>query len=62
MNNAKVRNAAKQCGVKHWQIAEQLGVSEQTIMRWLRMPLPAEKEKAILGAIHDLAAQKMEVV
>lgn len=49
--NQKVREAAKTSGVKHWQIAMRLGVSEQTFMRWLRVPLSREKEDAIMKAI-----------
>lgn len=53
--NQMVRDAAKRNGVKHWQIAEYLGISEPTIVRWLRIPLSPEKEQAILKAIEALA-------
>lgn len=56
--NQTVRDAAKMNGVKHWQIAEYLGISEPTIMRWLRAPLSAEKEKAIMEAIEALAKEE----
>lgn len=56
--NKKVREAAKVNGVKHWQIAAKLGISEQTIMRWLRMPLSHEKELAILKAIEVIAKEE----
>ena len=49
--NVKVRELAKQVGVKHWQIAEHLGISEPTIVRWLRTPLSPEREKMIMDAI-----------
>lgn len=58
--NKKVREAAKANGVKHWQIAAKLGISEQTIMRWLRMPLSHEKELAILKAIEVIAKEDNE--
>lgn len=44
-------------GVKHWQIAEYLGISEPTIMRWLRTPLSPEREKAVMEAIDALAKE-----
>lgn len=53
--NPIIRNTAKRKGVKHWQIAAHLGVSEPTIMRWLRFPLSEEKEKAILEAIEAIS-------
>ena len=55
--NQAIREAAKQKGVKHWQIAEYLGISEPTIMRWLRVPLSAEREKAVMEAIEALAKE-----
>lgn len=50
-----VREIAKRNNVKHWEIARCLGVSEQTIMRWLRTQLPPDKEKRILNAIERIA-------
>lgn len=55
--NQTVRDAAKRNGVKHWQIAEHLGISEPTIVRWLRLPLSPEKEQAILEAIEALSKE-----
>lgn len=55
--NQTVREAAKRKGVKHWQIAEHLGISEPTIMRWLRIPLSPEREKAVLEAIEEIAKE-----
>lgn len=55
--NQKVRDMAKKRNVKHWQIAERLGISEPTIMRWLRVPLSPEREHAILAAIKEIAKE-----
>lgn len=55
--NETVREAARSKGVKHWQIAERIGISEQTIMRWLRTTLPPEREKTILEAIDAIAKE-----
>ena len=55
--NQTIREAAKRKGVKHWQIAEYLGISEPTIMRWLRAPLSPEREKAVMEAIEVLAKE-----
>lgn len=53
--NQNIREAAKHNGVKLWQIAAHLGISEPTITRWLRTPLPPEKEKKIMDAIEEIA-------
>ena len=55
--NQTIREVAKRKGVKHWQIAVYLGISEPTIMRWLRTPLSPEREKAIMEAIEALAKE-----
>lgn len=55
--NPEIREAAKRMGVKHWQIAQYLGISEPTIIRWLRVPLSPEKEKSILVAIETIAKE-----
>lgn len=55
--NQSIRNAAKIHGVKHWQIAIHLGVSEQTFMRWLRLPLSQEKENTVMEAIEAIAKE-----
>lgn len=55
--NQVIRETAKRKGVKHWQIAEYLGISEPTIMRWLRVPLSPEREKAVMEAIEALAKE-----
>lgn len=52
--NQTVRDKAKRNGIKHWQIANYLGISEQTILRWLRTPLSPERESMILAAIDEL--------
>lgn len=55
--NMKVRNALMCSGVRHWECASEMGVSEQTFVRWLRFPLPKEKEERILAAIEKLAKE-----
>lgn len=55
--NQSIREQARKMGVKHWQIAEHLGISEPTIMRWLRVPLSSEKEQMIMDAIREIAKE-----
>ena len=55
--NQKIRDRAKVAGVRHWEIAEHMGISEPTIMRWLRVPLSPEREKAILESIETLTKE-----
>ena len=55
--NQKIREEAKRKGVKCWQIAIHLGISEPTITRWLRIPLSTEREKTIMDAIEAIAKE-----
>lgn len=59
--NSIIRQEAKLAGVKHWEIALHLGVSEQTLVRWLRTPLDAAKEQQIRSAITQLSTEKAKV-
>ena len=57
MANETIKKAARAAGVYQWQIAARLGISEPTLTRWLRFPLPAEKERKIEEAIQVLAKE-----
>ncbi len=54
MENAKIRKAIKDANVFQWQVADKLGVSEQTLIRWLRKEVSSEKSEKILSAIREL--------
>ena len=55
--NLDVRNYAKQKGVYLYEVAEVLGISEPTLMRWLRTNLTDERKAAMIEAIDRVAAQ-----
>ena len=55
--NDRIRSRARAAGVKHWQIALRLGVSEQTFMRWMRVPLSQDREHQILEVIDALSEE-----
>lgn len=58
MQNLETRSLAKENRVFLWQVAEHIGVSEPTITRWMRLPLPADKRKRIESAIREIAAER----
>jgi transposase len=53
MVNEKIRTEIFKNGLKHYQVAERLGVHESTFSRWLHTELPMEKQSEILKVIHD---------
>ena len=57
MANERIRREAKSKGVRLWQIAECLGVSEITVSRKLRRELSADEEAKILRIITDIDKQ-----
>lgn len=54
LKNTDIRDAARAAGVKHWQIARKMGVSEGTFCRSLRDELPEDKRAEILATIEEL--------
>lgn len=54
MSGSEVRSMLKKNGIKQWQVADKIGVSESTFIRWLRHALPEDKEQMILEAIEEL--------
>lgn len=61
-NNSKVREAAKKAGVRFWELAAEMNVSESTITRRLRQPLSPEREFEFLDAISLIAKREKENV
>ena len=57
MSNADIRRHAAGCGVKHWQIAERLGVNECSFSRKLRRELPLTEKDRIFRIIDELAKE-----
>jgi hypothetical protein len=53
--NINVRMAAKAADVPLWRIAASYGVSEVTLIRWLRVPFTQEREKEFLTRIEELS-------
>lgn len=52
--NQRVRKAARAAGIPIWKIAVRIGVCEQTLIRWLRVPLTPDREKMVMEAIAEL--------
>lgn len=59
--NEEIRNAAKRSGVRLWQVAHYMGVTDATFSRKLRFELPAGEREKILDIIADLSGKKAEV-
>jgi len=56
--NMIIREELKAKGVRHWELAHELGVSEQTLVRWLRLEMDEDKQMDMLEKIEAIAKRK----
>jgi len=49
--NADIRKRLKEKKIPYWQLCRKLEISEQTLVRWLREPLPQEVEQRIVNLL-----------
>ena len=56
--NAIIREELKTRVVRHWERAHELGVSEQTLVRWLRFEMDEDKQMDMLEMIETVAKRK----
>ena len=59
--NIEIRESAKKNGVKLWQVAEEIGMTDAAFSRKLRHELPDNDRTRVLNAITRLAAGSTEV-
>jgi len=54
MCNQEIRDAAKKNGVKLWEIADRVGMTDSNFSRKLRKELPENERTAILSIIENI--------
>lgn len=59
--NAEIRTAAKDKGVRLWEVAERYGLSEGNFSRKMRRELNSGEKAKLLSIIDDLAAERLGV-
>lgn len=52
--NQEIRNRIYANYLKHWQVAEKVGISDSRLSVWLRTPLNEERKERIEKAIEQL--------
>lgn len=57
MTNVDLRNAAKEAGVRLWQIAAEYGCNDGNFSRKLRKELPVTEKERIMGIISRLSKE-----
>lgn len=57
--NPEIRKLMKEKSIYQWQVAVELGITDATFVRWLRLPLEDEKKNRVLKAIDEAAIQNV---
>ena len=60
MCNERIRREMKAHGVRQWQIAEALGISESLLSKWMRHELDSDTAQNVLAAISRVVKQNAE--
>lgn len=51
MKNKDLRDEFRIANVKQWEVADAIGISEMTFVKWLRRELPDDKKKLVREGI-----------
>lgn len=58
MANREIRARIERNGLRHWQVADAIGISAASLVRWLRSPLTEERLQRVQAAIDKLLAER----
>ena len=58
MTGKDIQNLIKKKRLYQWEVAQELGINEFTLSRWLRGTLTQEREETILNAIKKLSKKE----
>lgn len=58
MQNKDLREEFRIADVRQWEVADAIGISEMTFVKWLRKELPEEKKKLVREAILKVKASR----
>ncbi|MBO5568901.1 MAG: helix-turn-helix transcriptional regulator [Clostridia bacterium] len=54
MNNTELRSFMKSHGIRQWEVAEEIGISECTLSHWFRRELAEDKQALVVTAVNTL--------
>lgn len=54
MQNKDLREAFRIANVRQWEVAEAIGISEMTMVKWLRREMPEDKKLRIRAGIRKV--------
>lgn len=62
MHNKEIRNAAKNAGIRLWEVAAAYGINDGNFSRKLRQELPQEEKEKIMAIIDRLVRERQEAI
>lgn len=54
MANIEVRELIRKYRLKHYEVAQALGIHECTLSRWLRTEFTSERKQKVINAIESI--------
>lgn len=60
VTNKQIRDAARDAGIRLWQVAERLGINDGNFSRKLRRELPPSECEKVLNIIQELSQEMQE--
>ena len=54
MHNKDLRDEFRIANVRQWEVADAMGISEMTFVKWLRRELPEKQKKLVREAIRKV--------
>lgn len=58
MTNFELKQKIKKSGFTLWQVAEQIGISEMSLIRWLRSERDTRNQDKVIKALDELITGK----
>lgn len=58
MTNSELKQEIKKSGFTLWQIAEQIGICEMSLIRWLRSERDTRNQSKVIKAFEELKAEQ----
>ena len=62
MCNKDLRDEMRIANVRQWEVAEAIGISEMTMVKWLRRELDDNKKSLVREGIAKAEAEKTKIV
>lgn len=58
MSNKTIRDQIADAGLRHWEVADLIGISSYTLSVWLRHELTGERLERVQAAINRLSGKE----